>query len=84
VLGAADPLAGAGQRIRSPEHAALLEDAVLAAFTTKHGCRRKPNLPAGEKSLTELARLRGIDPQPANVICLADYAQLAQAQEQAR
>ena len=76
--------AGAGQRIRSPEHAALLEDAVLAAFTTKHGCRRKPNLPAGEKSLTELARLRGIDPQPANVICLADYAQLAQAQEQAR
>src|SRR5580704_213147 len=37
-----DP-AGAGQTVRSSEHAALLEKAVLAAFTTDHACRRKIN-----------------------------------------
>jgi hypothetical protein len=76
--------AGAGQTVRSAEHAALLEGAVLAAFTTKDACRRKPNLPPGDSALQQLARLRGIDPEPAKVISLADYAQLAQAREQAR
>jgi transposase len=76
--------AGAGQTVRSAEHAAMLEAAVLAAFTTKDACRRKPNLPPGEQSLAELARLRGIDCQPTNVISFEDYAQLAQAREQAR
>jgi transposase len=76
--------AGAGQTVRSAEHAALLQDAVLAAFTTKDACRRKPNLPPGDRALQELARLRGVDPGPAKVISLADYAQLAQAREQAR
>jgi transposase len=70
---------GAGQTIRSAEHAALLETAVLAAFTTKSACRRKPNLPPGEQSLAELARLRGHQAEPAKVISLADYAKLAQA-----
>ena len=32
--------AGAGQLVRSPEHATMLEQAVLAAFTTDHACRR--------------------------------------------
>ena len=32
---------GAGQTVRSADHAALLEAAVLAAFTTKDACRRK-------------------------------------------
>jgi hypothetical protein len=50
-----------------------------AAFTTENACRRKPNLPPGERALAELARLRGIDGEPARVISLADYAQLAQA-----
>ena len=71
--------AGAGQTVRSAEHAALLEAAVLAAFTTKHACRRKPNLPPGDRALRELARLRGLDAEPANVISLADYATLAEA-----
>lgn len=76
--------AGAGQTVRSAEHAAMLKTAVLAAVTTKDACRRKPNLPAGDRSLQELARLRGIDPEPAKVISLADYAALAEAREQAR
>jgi transposase len=71
--------AGAGQTVRSPEHAAMLQTAVLAAFTTKDACRRKPNLPPGDRALAELARLRGVDCQPAKVISLADYATLAEA-----
>ena len=71
--------AGAGQTVRSTEHAALLETAVLAAFTTKDACRRKPNLPPGDSALAELARLRGLDPERAQVISLADYAALAEA-----
>jgi transposase len=74
---------GAGQTIRSAEHAAMLETAVLAAFTTKNACRRKPNLPPSEQSLTELARLRGHQAEPAKVISLADYAKLAQAAAEA-
>ena len=76
--------AGAGQTVRSAAHAALLEAAVLAAFTTKDACRRKPNLPPGDTALAELARLRGVDPQSAEVISLAEYATLAQAPEQTR
>jgi transposase len=76
--------AGAGQTIRSAGHAAMLEAAVLAAFTTDNACRRKPNLPPGDRALAELARLRGVDPQPAQVISLEDYAKLAEAREQAR
>jgi len=40
--------AGAGQTVRSSEHAAMLQDAVMAAFTTKDACRRKPNLPPSD------------------------------------
>ncbi len=71
--------AGAGQTVRSAEHAAMLEGAVLAAFTTRDACRRKPNVPPGDRSLSELARLRGLDGKGAQVISLADYATLAQA-----
>jgi transposase len=71
--------AGTGQTVRSNEHAALLETAVLGAFTTKDACRRKPNLPPGDSALAELARLRGVDPGGARVISLADYATLADA-----
>src|SRR3954469_11553336 len=41
-------LAGAGQRVRSAEHAAMLEQALLAALTTEHACRRKANRPPGQ------------------------------------
>jgi hypothetical protein len=52
---------------------------VLAAFTTKDACRRKPNLAPGHRSLAELARLRGLEPEGTQVISLADYAALAEA-----
>lgn len=70
--------ASAGQAIRTSEHAALLEKAVLQAFTTDHGCRRKVNRPPGPQALAELARLGGIEPEPARVVSLADYQQLAE------
>jgi transposase len=70
---------GAGQTIRSREHGALLEQAVLKAFTTGKECRRKPNLPPGQGALAELARLRGHRPEEtAVVVSLADYATLAE------
>jgi transposase len=71
--------AGAGQTIRTAEHAAMLEQAVLAAFTTDHACRRKANVPPGEQALAELARLRGVEPASAEVISLERYAELAKA-----
>ena len=70
--------AGAGQLIRSVEHAALLEQAVLAAFTTDHACRRKVNRPPGQDALAELARLKGIILEPAPVIDLGRYAAFEQ------
>lgn len=71
-------VAGAGQTIRCPEHAALLEHAVLAAFTTEHACRRKANRPPGQDALAELARLKGLDAETTPVISLARYAELAE------
>lgn len=70
--------AGAGQTVRSPEHAAMLEAAVLGAFTTDHACRRKTNRPSGNDALGELARLKGLTAEPAPVISLQRYAELAE------
>jgi 2-hydroxychromene-2-carboxylate isomerase len=72
-------VAGSGQTIRTAEHAGALERAVLAAFTTDHPCRRKPNRPPGQDALAELARLKGLDVEPAPVISLRRYAELAEA-----
>jgi transposase len=69
--------AGAGQMLRSPEHARLLEQAVLDAFTTDKPCRRKPNRPPSDAALTAAARLRGHDESTAVVVDLEDYAQIA-------
>lgn len=69
--------AGAGQTIRTAEHAQLLEQAVLQAFTTEQACRRKTNRPPGQAALAELARLRGLEPTSAEVISLERYAQPA-------
>src|SRR4051794_12226079 len=66
--------AGAGQTTRHAEHAAALEQAVLAAFTTGHPCPRKANRPPGPDALAELARLKGITALPAPVIDLSRYA----------
>jgi transposase len=71
---------GAGQRVRSPEHARLLEVAVLAAFTTGgRPCRSKVNRPPGPDALAALARLKGLDEQPENVRTFADYQRHAEA-----
>jgi transposase len=68
--------AGAGQLLRSPEHARLLEQAVLDAFTTDKPCRRKANRPPGDAALTQAARLRGHD-GAAVIVDLKSYAQIA-------
>jgi transposase len=69
--------AGAGQRVRTAAHAAGLERAVLAAFTTKAPCRKKQNRPPGERALAELAAMHGHDRAPA--ASLEQYAELAEA-----
>ncbi len=67
---------GARQVVRSPEHARLLERAVLDAFTTTKACPRKPNRPPGERALAEAARLRGQNPAGV-LVDLDQYAQIA-------
>ena len=51
---------------------------MLEAFTTDHACRRKANRPPGDQALAELARLKGVDGEPAPVISLQRYAELAE------
>jgi transposase len=69
-------LSGAGQTIRSDEHARALEQAVLSQFTTRKACPRKPNRPPGEQALAVAARLGG--QQPGGVLVdLESYARIA-------
>jgi hypothetical protein len=70
---------GAKQTFRTSEHAKQLKDAVLAAFTTGHPCASKVNRPPGIEALAELDRLKGLEPDPGNLVSLADYQQLADA-----
>jgi Mu transposase-like protein len=72
-------VAGAGQTIRTSEHARALEQAVLAAFTTQKTCARKRNRPPSDAALAALAAARGLDagtPAPAT---MDRYAELARA-----
>lgn len=69
-------LAGAAQTIRTPEHAQLLEQAVLEQFTTGKRCSRKPNRPPGEQARAEAARLRG-ERGEGVVVDLEQYARIA-------
>jgi transposase len=69
--------AGAGQLIRSPDHARMLEQAVLDAFTTAKPCRRKPNRPPNDQALAEAARLRGDTDGRDVVVDLETYARIA-------
>ncbi len=50
---------GAGHVIRLPEHRQALENAVLAAFTTRQPCRRKENRPPGPVAKAIAAQIRG-------------------------
>ncbi|MGH2913642.1 MAG: Mu transposase domain-containing protein [Steroidobacteraceae bacterium] len=69
-------LSGAGQTIRTPEHASMLEQAVLKQFTTSKACPRKPNRPPGEQAQAEAARLRG-EQAGGVVVDLEQYARIA-------
>ena len=74
---------GAGQQVRTSEHRVLLEQAVLAAFTTKQAsCRTKANRPPGPDALAALAKLRGVDPKPVKIATLTVYGQLAEVADQ--
>lgn len=52
-------IAGAGALVRTDEHRALLEQAVLGQFSTARPCDRKANKPPGEQAQAERARLIG-------------------------
>jgi transposase len=68
---------GSGTLVRSAEHHALLEHAVLARFTTRERCPRSVNRPPSAAALataTTLAALADPSPRP-----LAAYAALVEA-----
>ncbi len=50
---------GSGALVRTPEHRASLERAVLSAFTTSRPCDKKANRPPGDAALREAAKLLG-------------------------
>ena len=50
---------GAGQIVRTPEHAAQLENVVLGAFTTDRPCSTKTNRPPTPEALDLAARITG-------------------------
>jgi hypothetical protein len=66
---------GSGELVRTAEHRAALEHAVLASFTTARPCDRKGNHPPGPAALAAAARLRGHEPREVTVD-LARYAEL--------
>jgi hypothetical protein len=68
---------GSGALVRSPEHRAALERAVLSAFTTARPCDKKANRPPGDAALAEAARLLGPAAHEPTVD-LEVYAQIAQ------
>jgi len=70
-------VAGAGAVVRTPEHRAALEAAVLSSFTTDRPCDRKGNHPPGPAALAAAARLLG--PQGREVtVDLGRYAELVE------
>jgi hypothetical protein len=70
-------LPGAGQTVRTGEHARALERAVLDQFTAQKPCARKPNRPPGEQARAEAARLHGEDAGGGVVVDLEQYARIA-------
>lgn len=72
---------GAGQLVRSAEHARALEQAVLERFTSDAPCRRKANRPPGPAALAEAAKLR---PEVPGAVVHIDLARWARAAETAR
>jgi transposase/uncharacterized protein YjeT (DUF2065 family) len=71
--------AGAGQIVRTGAHHAALEQAVLAAFTTRPACARKPNRPPSAEALTLAAALTPDALAEPQLPTLETYAALAAA-----
>ena len=71
--------AGAGQIVRTGADRAALEQAVLAAFTTKLPCARKPNRPPSLEALTVAAALSPEALAEPVLPTLETYAALAAA-----
>ncbi len=71
--------AGAGQIARLPVHQAALEQAVLAAFTTRPPCARKPNRPPSTEALALAAALSPEALVEPELPTLETYATLAAA-----
>jgi len=69
--------AGAGVLVRSAEHHAALEAAVLSAFTTAPPCRRKENRPPGPVARALAAALRQEGSEAT--VDLSRYAELVEA-----
>lgn len=67
--------AGAGQLVRSSADRDALQQAVLAAFTTRSRCARKPNRPPSREALALASAAAG----DVEIPSLADYARLAAA-----
>jgi transposase len=68
---------GAGQLVRSGEHHALLEQAVLERFTTQPACRRTENRPPSPAALRAAATRHAAPSPPPRP--LGVYAALAEA-----
>jgi hypothetical protein len=69
--------AGAGAVVRTPEHRAALERAVLSAFTMASPCDHKRNSPPGPAALAEAAKLLGAEGKDV-VVDLAAYQAIAE------
>ncbi|MGH9047173.1 MAG: Mu transposase domain-containing protein [Acidimicrobiales bacterium] len=68
---------GSGALVRSTEHRAALEAAVLSSFTTARPCDKKANRPPGHEALAEAARLLGpIGVEPS--VDLSVYGEIAE------
>ena len=65
--------AGAGSLVRTPEHHAALEAAVLSAFTSASPCDRKGNHPPGRAARVEAARLANVAADDEVTVDLAVY-----------
>jgi len=64
---------GRGRIVRLPEHAAALENVVLAAFTTDRPCPTKANRPASQAALAIAAEITGGTARSGPVINLEVY-----------
>lgn len=71
--------AGAGQLVRLAAHEAALEQAVLAAFTTRPRCARKPNRPPSSEALALALAAAHTAAVDVAIPSLDDYARLVAA-----